>query len=199
MLEHIGARVRKKLEALPFVKIAGGYTEPIVRDDNGTARTFAACRPWPGAPCEATSDYVNLSPHEGAGCIAFVDGLEEVRVVRSTSRYDEIETVFRVVVWYDQRQVLAGDNSDTARAMANEIIKAVQGTDFETAGLPHSRARFLSSTGAVNNIWSRYGMGIDDRALFVYPYRTFAVSFKFNARHIPSCFCADIITTAASC
>jgi hypothetical protein len=91
--------------------------------------------------------------------------------------------------------VIHGDGSDTARALANEITKVVHRADFSGEGVT-GRARFMSSTNDPNAVWSRYGMGVDDRALFMHPYRTFAVTFKFQGRYSPSCFCPHIINAA---
>lgn len=192
MLEYIGARVQTAIQQLPFVQLAGGYTEPVVRDDNGNARRFPACKPWPGAQVEA-GDMVNLAPNEHSACIAFVDSQDSVRTVRDLVRYVDVETTFRVVVWFDERQVFHGDSSDNPRALANEVIKAVRTADFSGEGVT-GKAMLLASSSDPDSVWSRYGMGVDDRALFVYPYRTFSVTFKFLGRYAPACFCPDIIS-----
>jgi len=199
MLEHIGEQVRQEIAKLNFVSIAGGYTEPIVRDDNGIQRIYPAARPWPNAPCEAGESYVNLSPHDGAGCIAFVDSLDGVEIVGGTAKYSDAQAIFRVVVWYDEAQLLFADQSRTALAITNEVIKAVRRVDFLTPGIVSARATFYNSTQNPETIWSRYGMGLDDRALFMAPYRTLAVSFKFQARYLPDCFCPEILTVEKTC
>ena len=194
MLEYIAERVRKRIAELSFVQIAGGLAEPVVRDDSGNARRFPVVRPWPGAEVEP-GDMLNMAPNEGTGCLAFVDATDDVRTVRDLVRWIDVEGLFRVVVWYDERQVIHGDGSDTARALANEIVKAVHKADFSGEGVT-GRARFMSSTNDPGVVWSRYGMGVDDRALFMHPYRTFAVTFKFQGRYSPSCFCPHIINAA---
>lgn len=199
MLEHIGEQVRQELSKLNFVSIAAGYTEPIVRDDNGVQRIYPAARPWPNAPCEAGETYVNMSPHDGAGCIAFVDSLEGVEIVGGTAKYTDVQAVFRVVVWYDEGNILFGYPSRLPLAIANEITKAVRRVDFITPGIVSARATFYASSNNPDTIWSRYGMGVDDRALFMAPYRTLAVSFKFQARYLPDCFCPEILTVEKTC
>ena len=199
MLEHIGEQVRQEITKLNFVAMAGGYTEPILRDDNGVERIYPAARPWPNAPCGSDEQYVNMAPHDGAGCIAFVDSLEGVEIVGGTAKYTDVQTIFRVVVWYDEAQLLFGDQIKTGLAIANEVIKAVRRVDFITPGIVSARATFYASTNNPDAIWGRYGMGLDDRALFMAPYRTLAVLFKFQARYLPDCFCPEIITVEKTC
>lgn len=197
MLELIGENVRRALEKVDYIRLAGGYAEPITKDDNGTLRTFPACRVWPGIV--HSEDYVNLSPHEDAGCIAFVDAGQDVEVLKATERAKEISTYFRVVVWYDQRRILADNQTALQIAMANDLIVRLRNADFTGGGIVAGRAEIYGTSNNVDAIWGRYGMGVDDRGLFMAPYNTFSMLFKFTGRWLPDCYCPNLIPTDSKC
>lgn len=199
MLEHIGERVRAEISNLEFIRVAGGLAFPVLKDDNGVSRIYPAARPWEGMPPGMPGGYVNMAPHETDSCIAFVDSQSDIEVKSSTAKHSEMQTFFRVVLWYDERQMLSSDPTQTKLAMVNDIIKVVSRTDFEAPGISAGKATLFNVTESIPAIWGVYGMGVDDRALFMAPYQTLAVTFKFSCRYTPECACGQVLISAKPC
>ena len=197
MFDYIGEKIRAGVLAnLPWISRAAGYTEPAAGVDSGSV--YPAAMPYDGQPCDDAADLVNMAPQQGDTALAFVDSDYDVRVVSEGGRRrQEIETFFRVVVWYDTRKITI-DAGHLATGLQMAITAGVQAIDFNTDGLQGVRVNFYSYTDTPERIWARYRMA-DDRGLFMLPYRTFALTYRLTARYAPECFTGQITADADAC
>lgn len=197
MFDYIGEKIRAGvLSSLPWISRAAGYTEPARAVDSG--RFYPGARPYAGQPCTDAGDVLNMAPEEGDTAIAFVDSDFEIRVIGENRRWQEVETFFRVVVWYDTRKV-AIDAGHLATGLQMAINAGVGALDFNTEGLQGAKARFYTFTDTPSRIWARYGMADDPGGVFMLPYRTFALTYKFTARYRAECFTGEITADANAC
>ena len=197
MFDYLGEKIRAGVLAnLPWVSRSAGLTVPVMAADSG--RFYPGALPYTGHPCRDTGDYINMSPQEGETAICFFDTEGELRVFGQNTRFQQIETFFRVVVWYDSRKItIPGTALSTGLQMA--IAAGVQAVDFNTDGLSGCRAYFHNFTADASRIWARYGMADSRAALFLMPYQTFAITFKFIARFRAECFTGEITADADAC
>jgi hypothetical protein len=194
MFDHIGQVVADALKNLDFADTVAGFCEPVTRDDNGVQRTFPAARKT-GNEYSAL-EYLNMSPHDGISCLIFTDSEDALNVVSLPTERRRMEVRFRVVVWYDERLV----KTDTGGDVAPAIIKAVSGllydADFSANYWLSPKLNLYQIELTPDRIWSRYRMGADDRALFVLPYRTIAITYRLSGYWAENCDCGRVIKSA---
>lgn len=195
MFEHIGAQTRRSVfENLPWVSRFAGLAEPVPGADG---RIYPGARPFAGQPCDA-GDYVNMSPSEAETCIAFVDSDSDVRKTRTTSRYYDFELFFRVVLWYDERKIPI-DPENLLFALHSAISAGVMATRFDTAGILRTKAFYDSMQVDPLKVWDRYKIDQQKQALFVLPYRSFAVRFRLIGVVTPACYTQTITANPDAC
>lgn len=195
MFDYIGEKIRAGvLSQNPWISRSAGLTEPVQNADGGL---YPGARPYAGAPCEDTGDYVNMAPSETETCIAFVDQEGELKKVYTNSRLYDFEAFFRVVVWFDERKVTV-DGPSLMLSMQSAITAGVNATSFNTTGLLRTKTFFESAQFDPKSIWGRYAAP-DKQGLFLLPYRTFAIRFRLIGRMVPECFTGQIEADANAC
>lgn len=198
MFDYIGEKIRADVLAnLTWISRSAGFTTPVRVEDNGRVRLFPGARPYAGVACE-DGDYINMGPDAGQVGIAFVDSESSLQVSRKTSKYSEIEALFRVVVWYDERKITV-PGSSAMIGLQSAIIAGVRALSFNTDGLYLTKTYFQRFDHNAGRIWSRYGIVDNDAGLFIAPYQTFAVNFRMIGRYIPECFTGEITADASAC
>ena len=191
MFDYIGEKIRTEaFSRLTWISRAGGFTEMVEVNDGGTLKRFPGAKPQYQMPCEP-GDYLNMSPDGSEICIAFTDSAGKIQVDERHRIFDKVSAFFRVVVWYDENRIAYGGATDKAHQMAKEIIAAVRGVNMNNTGLQGCRVSFDSVDFDPAKVWAGYGFKADD-ALFMRPYRTFAVSFRLRALLATGCADASI-------
>ena len=187
MLESIGNTIAAALSNLPFVSRSGGLTE-LVDVQNGENRQripgAKGYRETDGAFTGKPEDIASMAPDGSETCIAFVDVPSDIQVDETHRIYSILNVRFRVVVWFDERKIDFEGENDKPGRLTQEIINAVKGLNF-TVFKKH-RTTFESISVDAGRIWSAYNFKPDD-ALFMAPYRTFAVTFRMKAWYFPAC------------
>jgi hypothetical protein len=189
MFELIGETVRRSMDTLPWSETVGGFCEPVTRDDGGIARTFPAA-------IGTSGEILNMSPHDGASCILFTDSEDALKVMSVPTQRLRMGIAFRVVAWYDERMLVGDTGQNVGITMVSEIARRVKKCAFQIPILTAQRTDLIGVEYDASRIWARYRMGIDDRALFVHPYRTLAVTFELSGLFNEKCDCGKIIKTA---
>ena len=173
MFEYIGKKIQTSLSTLDYVSLAGGYTELVDAPDGEERIKLPMCRKYVDGKADG---YVNMSPDGSESCIMFVDGTE-MSLELHTSRYDILIFRPRVVVWYDERKLGFTGELDTGARVMQDIMSKVKLASFPF--FSKVSARFELLTVDSGRIWSAYNFKPDD-ALFMAPYRTFAVTFRLK-------------------
>lgn len=196
MFDYIGEKVRAGVLAQnPWISRSAGLTEPVPNADAGF---YPGARPYPGQPCDAASDYINMAPSELETCIAFVDQDSEVRRAYSNAKVYDFEAFFRVVVWFDERKVTASAGS-LMILLQSGITAGVLAVSFNTDGLLRTKTFFNSAQFDPKTIWARYQIDQEKQGLFLLPYRTLAIRFRLIGRVVPACFTGEIAADATAC
>ena len=173
MFEYIGKKIQTSLALLEYVSLAGGYTE-LIDAPNGGERLK---RPMSRKYVDGKPDgYVDMSPDGSESCIMFVDGTD-MSLEQHTNHYDVLLFRPRIVVWYDERKLDFTGELDTGARVTQDIISSVKSTLFPFFSRVHARFELLTVDPA--RIWQGYNFKPDD-ALFMAPYRTFAITFRLK-------------------
>jgi hypothetical protein len=181
MIEFIGERIKTALESLPWITRPAGLVETVDTVDGEERRRY----PW----YKHLEGEGNMSPDAQTACLAFVDTQSEITFERTTARYRIAVARPRVVVWYDENQIeFDGDTFTLGGAMLAELTRAVEAATF--APLQNARVTVESIQTDPARIWSAYNFRADD-ALFMSPYRTFAVTFRLRAYEMKKAPCSS--------
>lgn len=179
MFEQIGYSIQKALKDLSFVSFAGGYAELLDTTGDEERVKYPASKEFKNGVW--SGDYESLLPDGEERCIVFTDSQTDITVSSSNARYSVLIIRFRVVVWFDERKIEFEDSDQYGDKMARvmqEIINTVPGVKFPD--FMKSRTVFESINADPLRIWAAYAPKPDD-ALFMAPYRTFAVTFRTTA------------------
>lgn len=198
MFEQIGESIRASLAELTWISRTGGATVPIEIRDGETFKTFPGCLAYEGAPCEA-GQFVNLAPDSSESCIAFIEFLNDVTVVRHTSRYDDISFQFRVVLWWDARKIAFDGDEVVEWGIIERVIAKVKAANIENTVFGAARVQYLSAQFTPDQIWGRYNIQTQGQGLFMYPYRTMGLNFNVRGRLNLKCLTGTITADADAC
>jgi len=189
MFESIGEAVKTGL-SLEWIERLGGFVE-LVSVKNGEERAlFPGCKEYSGTTWNG--GYLNMSPGPETS-LAFVDSQNDITVERTTGMYRILLIRFRVVVWYDENAIEY--EGDKTGRMVQDVIDKVKAVEF--VGLKSVRTIFEGLSVDPNRIWGQYNYKPDD-ALFMAPYRTFAVSFRMRAYQMTK-ICGEALQTNEVC
>ena len=193
MIEYIGLQVKEKLSSLDWITHPGGYAF-LVNDVDGSERVaYPATKEIKNGVW--TGKYDSMLPDSEKTCLAFVDSQNDITVELERSRYRVLVIPFRVVVWLDETKLEVQGNLPTIDTVFNAIKSAVCDADFPE--FQNCRTTFQSITFDPARIWAGYTLRPDD-ALFLAPYRTFAITFRLRAYEM-TCATSQIESNEICC
>mgnify|MGYP000113668882 FL=1 len=199
MFEYIGNKLRASLAASPMITRPGGLAE-VIDTVNGNERTkYPGCKGYrdkDGVYTGKTSDIMNLSPDASAAGIAFTDFPSDITVEQNTGRYQLITVRFRVVVWYNEDAMDYQGEVDKGGRLMQEVIDRVNAAEMPF--FKKSKINLEAISADASRIWSVYSFKPDD-ALFLPPYRTFAIIFRMRAYLMKGCELPEIEVDQSCC
>jgi hypothetical protein len=177
MFDRLGQEIITLLEPLEYITLRGGLVE-LVNQTDGENRSVTPQSKiyvdgvWNG-------DYQNLSPDHSETCIVFSE-FQDYQVEERTARYDRFNLRFRLIVWFNEAKIdyegYAGEK------ISKDLIKKVRTLNLYKT----PKINLESMTADPARIWSAYSFKPDD-ALFMAPYRTFALTFILKAYEMTKC------------
>ena len=177
MFERLGQEIISVLEPLEYITLRGGMVE-LVNQTDGESRSITpqaklyADRVW-------TGEYQNLSPDHSETCIVFSE-FQDYTVDERTSRYERFTLKFRVIVWLNEAKF--DYDGYVGEKISKDLIKKIRTLNLYKT----PKVSLESMTADPARIWSAYSFRPDD-ALFMAPYRTFALTFNFKAFEMTKC------------
>lgn len=199
MFEYVGNKIRASLATVPLLTRAGGLAETIDTVDGNERRKYPGCKGYrdkDGVYTGKSEDIMNVSPDGSFPGIAFTDFPTDIQVEQNTSRYQFISVRFRVVVWYNEETVVHDGEADKSGALMQAVIAAVRTTEMPFFKKP--KINFEAISADAGRIWSTYNFKPDD-ALFLPPYRTFAIIFRMRAYLMKNCPLPEIEVDESCC
>lgn len=177
MFDQLGQKIRAVLEPLEYISLRGGLVELINQSDGEQRSITPQCKTfvndvWNG-------DWQNLSPDHSETCIVFTE-IQDYQVNESTSRYDRFTVKFRVIVWYNESKIYY--EGYVGEKIQRDITRKIKGLNI----YKKPQISLESITADPSRIWSAYSFRPDD-ALFMAPYRTFALTFNLKAYEMVKC------------
>ncbi len=190
MIESIADQIKAGVfDNLDWITRSGGLTE-LVEDTSGETPVR---RPWARILEDGVRSYVDVTPDGNDACIAFVDFPSDMTVETERSKYRIVVLRPRIVVWCNEDKIEYSGDLEKQGGMVTAINNLVRGLSINA--LSTSRIVLESMSVDAGRIWSGYNFRADD-ALFVAPYRTFALTFRLRGYQM---FCADPALTAIEC
>ena len=120
-------------------------------------------------------------------CIVFSE-FQEYTVNERVNLYERFTLRFRLIVWFNEAKI--DYDGYAGEKISKDLIKKVRGLNM----YKKPQINFESITADPARIWSAYSFRPDD-ALFMAPYRTFALTFSLRAYEMVKCVDETVIET----
>ena len=185
MFDRLGQEIISVLGPLEYITLRGGLVE-LINQTDGEARSITPQSKvyvdgvWNG-------EYQNLSPDHSETCIVFSEFVEYT-VNERTNMYERFTLRFRLIVWFNEAKI--DYDGYAGEKISKDLIKKVRGLNM----YKKPQINFESITADPARIWSAYSFRPDD-ALFMAPYRTFALTFSLRAYEMVKCVDETAINT----
>ena len=185
MFDRLGQQIITLLEPLEYITLRGGLVE-LINQTDGDARSVTPQSKvyvdgvWNG-------EYQNLSPDHSETCIVFSE-FQEYTVNERVNLYERFTLRFRLIVWFNEAKI--DYDGYAGEKISKDLIKKVRGLNM----YKKPQINFESITADPARIWSAYSFRPDD-ALFMAPYRTFALTFSLRAYEMVKCVDETAINT----
>ena len=177
MFDRLGQEIISVLEPLEYITLRGGMVELINQTDGEQRSVTPQSKVY--ADGVWTGEYQNLSPDHSETCIVFSEFVDYT-VTERTNLYERFTLRFRLIVWFNEAKI--DYDGYAGEKISKDLIRKVRGLNLYKKPQIH----FESITADPARIWSAYSFKPDD-ALFMAPYRTFALTFTLRAFEMIKC------------